>query len=47
MNIKFIVNYLGCYYCAKSIIGDPKYHEVYVDSVKVGHRHRDCPRSMQ
>lgn len=28
--------------CGQSVLGDPKYHEVYREGIKVGYRHRRC-----
>lgn len=40
--IVIIQNNLTCIKCGKSVIGDPKYHQVYQKGLLVGYRHRKC-----
>lgn len=35
-----------CFYCSESVIGDPKYHQVYENGLLVGVRHRNCGRNL-
>lgn len=32
----------NCIRCNESVLGDPKYHEMYEEGLLVGYRHRRC-----